>query len=87
MEYVELESEKYWRQDLERKAAQIHKHRNRKAARDFVTFVGGIALIPACMLLAYKLPFWFPGLAAVLQSWMDQFLPAQIADSIAQIAS
>jgi hypothetical protein len=83
-QYLKLESEKYFRRDIEEQMEELKHHRNRKALRDFVTMLVGIALIPVVMLLAYKLPVWFPEFAAVLQAGLDQILPSQISTSLAE---
>lgn len=84
MQYLKLDSEKYLRRDIEERMDELKRHRNRKAVRDFATMLVGIALIPVAMLLAYKLPVWFPEFAAALQAGIDQILPAQVSTSLSE---
>ncbi len=87
MEYVKLESEKYLHQKIDQQVKVAKHHRDRKAVRDLVTFLVGLSLIPVCIVLAYQLPIWFPGLAAAFETAMNQLLPGQVADSIATAAN
>ena len=84
MKYLKLESEKFLHQEIDKQMEEIKRIRNRKAIRDFVTGMVGIALIPVVMLLAYKFPVWFPEVVAVLQAGLDQILPGQVANSLAE---
>ena len=84
MNYLKLESQRYLDQEIDRQVADVKRVRNQKAIRDFVAGMVGIALIPIAMMLAYKFPVWFPEVAAFLQAGLDEILPSQISNSLAE---
>ena len=56
MEYLKLETEKYMQTAYKRDAVEKKMLKNRKAVRDFNTFLLGVLLMP----IAAQIPTWLP---------------------------
>ena len=61
LQQQKLETEKYVQQELEKWAEDVRVSRNRKAIRDFSTFLVGLAMMALGVFLAgtmHEWPYW-----------------------------
>ena len=74
MQIQQLESEKFFIQDLERRIRAAKRERNNKAFRDFVTLLVGLALMPVAFAAGESLPGWMAVLGNSFEGLLDAFL-------------
>lgn len=74
MQFQQLESEKYFLQDIEKRISEAKKQRNNKAFHDFLTLLVGLALVPVACLLGENLPAWMTLVGTSIEGLLDIFL-------------